>query len=1016
MKISAFSVKNPQFTLVAFLCLAVLGVTAFQTIPRAEDPYFPTPNFAVIAVYPGASPAQVEREVIDKLESELAELSQLKRIKSKAQENVAFIEVEFEHGVDTEEKDAELRRQVAQAERDLPAAVDDIDVIHFETTNVAVLQLALLRGEASWATVEAEAERLKRRLQGVRGVKDVNALGFPPMQARVELSLGKAFRAGTTPDQIMRAVEAGNRSIPGGAVDLGARRINVQTSGAYASAAALAQTVVGGGDGAVVTLGDVASVRLAPGPDGYRFRHQGARAALLTVSMREGENIFEVRKALLAVVEQAKPTLAAGLDVVPIFDQSRNVQHRLGGLQRDLMIAICLVLITLIPLGLRASLVVMVSIPMSLAIGIAALRWLGYSLNQLSIVGFVIALGLLVDDSIVVAENIMRWLRQGATRSEAAIQATKQIGVAVLGCTATLVFAFVPLLFLPGSAGEFIRSLPAAVVVTILASLLVSLTLIPFLSSRVLRGEDEHGNAAFRVMSHGIERAYRPVLDWAMRRPKTTLALAGAVVAACFALVPAIGFSLFPKAGIPQIMVELEAPDGTSLDHTDALVAEVEAIATAEPAIATVSSSIGRGHPQIYYNVGPRQESSSVADVLLTLKRYDAASTPAMLARLQRQFDAIPGVEIAIREFENGPPVLAPIEIRVLGDDFAELARLARQVEARLAAVPGTTNIRNPLAIERTDLRIDVDERKAGLLGVVVPQAELAIRMAISGLEAGALARPAGSDVDIVVGVADRDGRSPAGRSAMGALDRLEVPSTTGAYVPLAHVADWSMASSPRMLEHYDRQRVARITADVALGHNVQQVMRAAYHDMDAMALPAGYRWEPGGLLQSQQESFAGLGPAVVIAIFGILAILVLEFGSFAATLIVATVIPLGAAGGLLALFLAGETLSFTASIGFIALIGIEVKNSLLLVDFTNQLRADGAPLEQAIRKAGEIRFFPILLTSLTAIGGLIPLVLEHSALYSPLALVLIGGLVSSTLLSRLVTPVMSLLLLKDRA
>lgn len=1012
MRIAAFSVKNPQFTLIAFLCLAALGITAFLAMPRSEDPYFPTPNFAVVAVYPGASPDQIEREVVDELEKEISELSEIRRVTTTVVSNVAFIEVEFEAGIDATEKEDGLRRQVDAARDNLPQGIKSIDVLHFETTNVGVLQFLLYPGDHSWAAVQTEIDHITRRLKGIPGVKDVEDYGAPEQQARVDLDIGRLARVNLPPSQVIGALQGGNASIPGGEIDVGSRRFNVQTSGAYQSLQELGATVVGGAQGSLVRLADIADVHMSDEPETHRVRHQGKRAALIAVMMRDGQNIFDVRDRVMAAIEDVQTALPAGMKLELGFDQSKNVAHRLGGLQRDFVIAIVLVLITLIPLGMRASLLVMISIPMSLAIGVAALSYLGYSLNQLSIVGFVIALGLLVDDSIVVAENIARWLRMGKSPTEAAIAATKQIGVAVLGCTATLVFAFVPLLFLPGNAGTFIRSLPVAVVVTILASLLVSLTLIPFLASRFLRGEVEHGNLAFRVMSRGIEGAYRPILNVVMSFPKLTLLVSALLVAGSFLLVPRIGFSLFPKAGIPQFMVHVETPDGSSLDTTDAIVRQIEDALRREPGIVSATSSVGQGLPQVYYNVGPRSQAPTVADVLVQLEKYEAAPTAALLERLRARFAQIPGAEITVKEFENGPPVAAPIEIRLTGPDLGRLRTLAGDVAHQISQIPGTRDVRNPLAVSRTDLEVVLDEPKAAMIGVTAIDVDRSVRMAISGLEIGELKAGDGRNVDIVVGMPwTPTGEGASDRPDLGNLAKLEIAGLGGA-VPLAHLAELEMRPAPRLISHFDRERSVTVTADVVEGVNAQQVSAATLKMMQTYPLPNQYRWSAGGLFESQQESFSGLGPAVIIALFGVIAILVLEFRSFRATLIVAAVIPLGAAGGLLALFLAGETLSFTASIGFVALIGMEVKNSLLLVDFTNHVRAEGLPLDVAIRRAGEIRFFPILLTSLTAIGGLLPLVLERSALYSPLALVIIGGMISSTLLSRLVTPVLSLLLL----
>jgi multidrug efflux pump subunit AcrB len=1018
VKISEFAVKRPQFTLVVFACLAMLGFTMFKAIPRAEDPYFPIPVFTVVAIYPGASSRQLEQEVVRELEEKISAIAELKKTVVRISDSAAIMIVQFNTGVDSSKKNNELLRQVEAARSNLPLGVTSVEVKQSDTSTIGIMQVALLVPTAPWQQVEPVAQAVERQLEGISGVKEVTVRGIPDIEATVAVNQAQLANAGIPVERVFGAIAGGNVSIPGADVELGARRFTVQTSGALRSLDELRTTVVGGDANSALLVEDIAGVAIVAAPPSFIFRYQGQRAALITIAMRQGENIFAVVENVKKKLATIAPTLPAGMKFEVGFDQSKNVEHRLGGLQRDFIIAIGLVLITLIPLGFRAALLVMISIPMSLAIGVSALSLLGYSLNQLSIVGFVIALGLLVDDSIVVAENIARWMRNGATRQQAAIAATKQIGVAVLGCTATLVFAFVPLLFLPGNAGDFIRSLPVAVVVTILASLFVSLTLIPFLASRFLRDHDEHGNAAFRIMSRGIERVYRPVLRLVMNWRKTTLIASVFVVAAAISLVPRIGFSLFPKAGIPQFLINIKTPDGTSLARTQQVAERVEALLRNEPEVASIMSATGGGLPEVYYNRSADGRGANVADVLGTLHAYRPSQSAAWFDRLRKNMAEIPGAEISLREFENGPPVTAPIEIRIIGDDLDTLRTIAGEVSSKLKGVANTRDIRNPLAIRRTDLQVVTDDRIAGLVGVTSTEVDRATRMAIRGVPVGMLHRAALDDIPIVVtgsdGLLANTMQNKSEPPTLASLDYAQVNTASGGSVPVDAVAHLQLSSAAGAINHYNRERYVSVTAEVADGANVAEVSKHAMAMMSGHPLPPGYRWQAGGLVESQAESFAGLGPAILIAVFGILAVLVLEFGSFSATLIVAAVIPFGIAGGLVALFIAGETLSFTASIGFIALTGIEVKNSLLLVDFTEQLRNEGMSIEDAVRKAGEVRFFPILLTSMTAIGGLLPLVFEHSALYSPLAIVLVGGLISSTLLSRLITPVLSVLLLKS--
>lgn len=1019
--LSAFAVKRHQFTLVVFLALVVLGIHSLVTIPKSEDPTFPFATFAVVAVLPGATPADVERLVADPLEAKLDALEDVKTLSTEIDDGVAVLRVEFRAGSDPDRKRDEVLRETTALRPTLPKELARLDVRQFNAAKVNVVEAALV-SELPYREIDPIARALERRLQGIAGVGGVDVAGLPKQEVSVVLDLDRMVALGVSPAEVAAAVGAGSANVPAGSVEAGTRRFDVKTTGDYRSLAAVEATIVRSTGGAAIRVRDVADVALRDVEGSAVARFEGRRAVLVAANVREGQNVFDVKRAIDAELDAFAATLPPGVHLSRGFDQSANVKHRLGGFGRDFGLAILLVLVTLLPLGWRASIVVMVSIPLSLAIGLVFLKGAGYSINQLSIVGFVLALGLLVDDSVVVVENIARHLRTGASPRDAAIGATREITVSVLGCTATLVFAFLPLLALPGAPGQFIRSMPVAVVFTIGASLLVSLTIVPFLSSRLLRAEGEHGNVFLRLLVRAIEATYTPVLSRALARPKTTLAIAAALFAASVALVPRIGFSLFPKAGVPQFLVEIEAEQSASLAETDRAARFVEGVLARHPEIRHVAVTVGVGHPQIYYNVAPRSERASVADVFAELTTRDARASAALLDRVRDELRGYAGARVTLVEFENGPPVDAPIAVRLLGDDPDALASAAEQVEAVLRGVDGTRDVQNPSRERRTDLRVRVDRDKAAVLGVALPDVDRAVRLAVGGVVAGSYRDPARDEAeDIRLTLPRRapvfdPGRPPSAGLAgatpdLSTLDRLFVATSKGAPVPLAHVATTELEPSPSKIRHYGKQRSVTVTAHPRDGYNTDRLTKQALATIARASLPKGVRVMPAGELEKRQESLGGLGAAIVVAIFGVLAVLVLEFRTFKSTLIVASVIPLGVIGGLVALFVSGHTLSFTANVGFVALMGIEVKNSILLVDFTNQLRERGAPLDDAIRRAGEARFVPILLTTLTAIGGLVPLVLERSSLTSPLAIVILGGLVSSTLLARVVTPVLYKLL-----
>ncbi|TJY59289.1 efflux RND transporter permease subunit [Sinimarinibacterium sp. CAU 1509] len=1002
MRISEFAVRNVPFMIVVFLLMIAVGVSSWLNIPRTEDPHFPISAFQIVAVYPGADPIEIERQIVEPIEDAMNTLDDVKDMTSTSDDSLGIVRIEFEGDVDVDKKYDEVTRELAAIERSFPDGLADLKVHKINPGNVNIVQIALVSDSASWRTLEDTAEDLKDRIERIPGIRETETWAYPQRELRVELNLSRMAELNLRTPQVLQSIAGRNTNVPGGAVELGARRFNLKTTGSYRSIDEVLDTVIGGTGDALVRVRDVARVEWDHGPLDYTARLDGHRAVWVTANQKTGENIFVTIAAIQQVIGAFKPSLPADVKLVQAFDQSKNVAKRLDRLSADFLIAIVLVSITLLPLGLRAAGIVMVSIPLSLMSGLAALYFTGFSLNQLSIAGFVVALGLLVDDSIVVTENIARHLRLGYGRDQAAILATRQISLAVLGCTATLLFAFLPLLELPGNAGKFIRSLPASVVFTVAASLFVALTIIPFLASRILpREEAAEGNRFLRGLMHLIHTIYSPLLQRALARPKTTVLLSTLAVVASFSLIPIIGVGMFPKADTAQFMIRVTLPNGSSIDATDTILRETEAVLSTHPEVEHVMSNLGRGNPQIYYNVFQKEYAANVADLFVQLKSFQGDATRKLLDRIRSELDTIPGAEIVLKEFENGPPLEAPIAIRIIGPDLGVLRHLAGEVEQLMQATPGTRDVSNPQRRSRIDLALNVDTTKAGLLGVSPLELDQTVRLAVAGLDAGEFRETDGDSYPIVL-------RAPlSGRASLDALQGLHVGTAGGAQVPLDQLTRVQLTESPTMIYRRDRERAVLLTAYTETGYNTERVTNRVLEQLATLDWPDGYRYVAAGEVESRQDSFAGFGTAILVAVFGILAVLVLEFGSFKSTLIVATVVPLGVMGGILMLMATGGVLSFTAMIGFIALTGIEIKNSILLVDFTNQLRQQGKPLDEAIAEAGEIRFLPILLTSVTAIGGLMPLALQQSALYSPMAWVIIGGLITSTLIGRLVTPVM---------
>lgn len=1003
MSFLEFPIKRYQFTLVAFAMLVALGISSYMSIPRQEDPYFPIPIYQIVVAYPGAEPRDVERLVVKPIEDRISELDDIKKIESFSNDGMAMLLTEFYSTADAEEKYDEVVREINALRPTLPAEISRLEIKKTNPGLVNIVQFALVSEDAPYRELEDQARDLKDILKAVDGVRTSETWAYPARELRVALDLPRMAELRLAPSRVIEALQSENTTVPGGAIDVGSRSFSVKTSGSYESLDEVRDTVVAAVDGRTVRIRDVAEVNWDTQEHTYIGRYNGQRAVFVTANQKDGYNIFEVRERILEASKKFEQQLPKRIKLELGFDQSDNVATRLNRLTTDFAIAIGLVAITLLPLGLRAASIVMISIPLSLAIGVSTLHMVGYSLNQISIAGFVVALGLLVDDSIVVVENIARFLREGHSRTEAAILATRQIFLAILGCTATIIFAFLPLMMLSGPSGKFIRVLPTAVLSTVLASLLIALTIIPFLASRILsKHEHAEGNRLLQSVQRGIHRFYQPLLHRALAKPKLTV---WGSLAACFAIMIGvggiIGFSLFPKADTPNFIITVETPDGSSLAETDRALKFVEGHLNSMPDVASYFTNLGHGNPKIYYNEFGNEGATNYGDIFVKLKDYDTTDTPQKLETLRRELKHYPNAHIYVKEFQNGPPITAPIAIRVIGPELDELDRLAGKVEQLIKETPGARDVENPVRIKRTNLQLKIDSQKAALFGVPAIEFDRAVRLAVAGIPASRYKETDGEQYDIMV-------RTPiTERADIHALDQVRVTTLSGATLPLSQLAQVEFAGAPTQIDRYNRSRAVTINAEVQNGYNTDRVTTEVLRRLDEMQWPRGYSYVPGGELESRAESFGGLQAATIVALLGIVAVLVLEFGSFKSTLIVLSVVPFGIAGGILALGLAGYSISFTATIGFIALIGIETKNSILLVDFTNQLRADGMPLDEAIERAGEIRFLPILLTSATAIGGLLPLALQNAGMYSPLAWVIIGGLISSTLIARVVTPVM---------
>ncbi|MFO0506325.1 MAG: efflux RND transporter permease subunit, partial [Chryseotalea sp.] len=704
--------------------------------------------------FPGTSPKDMEELVVKPMERKISELKDIKKIKTNISDGVAVLFVEYKYESDVDEKYNELVREVNALRNELPANLASLEVRRVLPSDVNIIQVALVSENASRDKLKFYAEELQEELEKIKQLKNVKIHGLPDQIVRIDLQLDKLAQLKIPLEAVIGSLQSEVANIPGGSVDAGTKSFNIKTSGNYKNADEVANTIIYSVNGKNIFLKDVARVYPSFEDETHITRLNGYRSVFVTAAQKPGENISKTQKIYQPVIDSFRKSLPSNIDLVHHFDQADNVNKRLKGLGFDFILAILLVAITLLPLGQRAAIIVMISIPLSLAIGIVIMNYLGYNLNQLSIVGLVVALGLLVDDSIVVVENIERWMREGHSRLEATLKATQQIGLAVVGCTATLIIAFLPLVFLPEAAGEFIRSLPMGVITCVLASMFVSLTIIPFLSSRLLKESHGHpdGNIFMRGLKKLIHGSYSVLLDKALAKPWWTIAFAAILFFASLQLFPVIGFSLFPASEKPQFLIEITTPLQSNLHYTDSISKKIETELAQQKEIEYFATNVGKGNPRIYYNVIPENERKDYTQIFVQLKEDTSSEEKlALIESLRKKWTPYPGAKVEVKNFEQGPPINAPVEVRIFGDNLDTLRNIAGKVERMLEKSEGMIYINNPVTHLKSDIKVDINKEKAQMLGVSTITIDRTVRLAVAGLNVGKFSDDNGDEVEIVL-------------------------------------------------------------------------------------------------------------------------------------------------------------------------------------------------------------------------------------------------------------------------
>ena len=1007
MKLPRIAINNSQFTLTLVLLMMLVGIVSYLNMPRSEDPQFDLPVTLIEIVYPGASPQNIETLVVNPLEAEIADIQGITKIESQVKNGGTRIQIEFNYGVDAEASFNKIKQAVSSIKPNLPAGVQKILVLKATPTDVAIMQLALWSEPIDYKITEHYAKQLEKRIEAIHGVKRASIWGYPQQIVSVDLNLAllKHYHVSVLAvDQVLKGRAV---NITPGYVNASSRRFNVSSSGNYQKITALENTVIKSGHNFVLRLKDVATVNFGNLAPNYLAYYNKKPVIFLTVEQSSHTNIFDVTKAIEHEIVQFKKTLPKKLKMTMLFKQSDSVKIRVDGFFKNLWQGLAVVgVMSLLFLGFREAVVVMAAIPLSFLIAIGLLDFSGFGLQQMSIVGLIISLGLLVDNAIVVTESIHREKHNFTQLTDAAAEGTSKVGWAITSGTLTTMFAFLPMLMLHSNTGDFLRSMPITVVLVLFASLLVALTVTPMLASRFFSFKPNKIKTLQHYANYFAEHSYIRFIMALMKKRLLVLVFAVISLIAMLSLFSQVGVSLFPKAEKPMLMINVETPANSSLEHTNEVMQKIADYVAEQPLISEVAINVGAANPRIYYNEVPKRGVEKYGQLLLVLKHYNEKKVAALVNKLRTEFSHWHQAKINVKEFTQGPVTDQPITVRLMGDSLDKLEQVADDLEAEMKKTTGIINVNNPIGLGNTELALNINYNKAGLSNISINTLDNTLQTILSGTAVGQFSDNTGDNYPIVVRQ-----QNP----TIEALNNIYINNRLGQAIPLASIVKPQLKKGHANFFHYQKLRMAKVSADVSKGHSVTQLTAKIVKYLDHYKMPQGIYYILGGEEENRQKSFGGLSQILLITAIGIFAILVLQFKSFMQPLIIFSSIPFAIAGSAIGLYLFNLSFSMMAFIGLISLFGIVVNNAIILIDTTNQNLRDGNSKFDAIINASATRFTPILLTTLTTIGGLLPLTFWGGSLWQPLGVVIISGLCVSAVSSLLLVPILTDLMTKKQ-
>lgn len=995
-------IRERRVTIFLAIVIAVVGSIGYYFLPRQESPDVSMPVAMVITPYPGASPKDVQELVSSKIEEDLAELDDVKYTKSVSEESVSIVVVMFQSGTDYEAAMQDTRNAVNDVQSELPDGAFE-STVDTDLISTAGMIISLSGEKYTYEQLASFGEQFKDALSDVKGVTKFNIEGELDKEVKVDVDIAKLNQYGISLADLETLLQAQNIEIPSGSLETSYGKIKVKTPGIFDSVDDIRDLIISVSTetGVVARLSDVADVYMDTEDGVVKFKQNGNNAVLLNGYFQEGKNIVLIGKEVREKIDIVKANLPEDLIVEEVTYQPDDVSRSTNEFMLSLVEGVILVmLVVFLGMGIRNAIVVSMAIPLSILMTFGVMYQTGIQIHQMSLTALIVSLGVLVDNAIVISDTVQVRLDQGEAVEEAAFMATKMSSVPIFAATLTTVAAFSPLLGLPGAAGQFMYAIPMVLIISIIAAYIVAMFITPALAATFFKRSKPKSNKHKIIDLRGFfERTLKLALS---HRNKTAIGTFVILILVINFITPMLPQEFFPYVDKDLIYIDIDTEQVGDYDATEKLSDKVVEVLDDVEEITSLTVAIGDGMPKFYITLKPATPSSAYAQMVCKFDLDKGENTfknrKEFAQYVQELLDSsISSGKCTVEMLQNAEPMDAKVRIRLSSDNYDRLREVSTELKNRIAEVPGTTNVRYDMKDEVYQMNVDVDDEVMTNLGITKYDVQKQINVALYGTDTTVF-RKDGNEYNVKL------------QSTIETKDELEnlmiKSSITEKKIPLKQFADIGFSTKQDKIRTYDEAETVEILANEMAGYNPTAIAEQIETEILPTMDTSGVKIVFDGERESIQSNFSIVGYLAMAAIFIIYIILLIQFNSFMQPVVILLTIPLSLIGSVLGLFAFNQPFSLTAFLGVIALIGLVVKNGILLIEYINDARKEGHGIDEACVDAVDKRFNAIILSAMTTVLGLVPLAISGSSLFAPMAVSLMAGLIVSTFLTMVVIPV----------